>query len=61
LVVLVDELRLSTTGRSDGFIFSAISSQLLKAVTVSGSSGARYCCWPLLPPDDESGYMGSSN
>ena len=61
---MVEELRLRTTGRSEGLIFSAMSSQLLKAVTVTGSgTGVMYCLARSLPdePGCESGWIGSSN
>ena len=64
-MVLVDELLLRTTGRSEGLIFSAISSQLLKAVTATGSgTGVMYCLARSAAPEQpagESGWIGSSN
>ena len=62
---MVDELRLRTTGRSEGLIFSAMSSQLLNAVTVTGSGTGVMYCRARSPaeeqPGGESGWMGSSN
>ena len=63
---MVDELRLRTTGRSEGFIFSAMSSQLLNAVTVTGSGTGVMYCLARSPADTteagcESGWIGSSN